>query len=108
MEERPVLKIDRRYCPHCNEQLSARTFKAHKRRYYDSQRGEWTKKFSLESDSTRPDDHEDSPTFSFLSAQDTSDGDKGLPRSSSESPPCIREPYSLRFSGLDGPSGQSG
>lgn len=34
---RPLLKVNRRQCPHCGIFLSLKTYKAHKRRYYDSE-----------------------------------------------------------------------
>ena len=35
------LRTDQRFCPHCNKLLSYKTFRAHKRLYYDEPREEW-------------------------------------------------------------------
>ena len=35
------LRTDHRFCPHCNELLSYKTFRAHKRLYYDEHKDEW-------------------------------------------------------------------
>ena len=37
------LRTDRRFCPHCSKSLSLKTFKAHKRRFYNSQSEVWYK-----------------------------------------------------------------
>lgn len=38
---RPTLSIDRRHCPHCSQFISLKTYKAHKRLYYDSDACVW-------------------------------------------------------------------
>lgn len=37
----PYLLVNRRYCPHCNKNLSLKTYKAHKRLYFDRVTKEW-------------------------------------------------------------------
>ena len=39
--KRCILRVNRRHCPHCNGYISLKTFKAHKRRYYDSESDTW-------------------------------------------------------------------
>ena len=39
--DRSVLHVSRRVCPHCSQSVSFKTFKAHKRLYYDSGRDHW-------------------------------------------------------------------
>ena len=34
----------RQFCPHCNENLSLKTFKSHKRLYFNEDAMEWIKK----------------------------------------------------------------
>ena len=38
---RKRMKISKRYCPHCKETLSYKTFRTHKRRFYDVSRSVW-------------------------------------------------------------------
>lgn len=38
---RRVLRVERRTCPHCDTPVSLKTFKAHKRRFFDATRGQW-------------------------------------------------------------------
>ena len=45
---RRVIRTDRWLCPHCDQLLSAKTFKAHKRRYFDRSSSSWLTKQSLE------------------------------------------------------------
>lgn len=44
--ERPIIKVDRRYCPHCHSNLSIKTFKTHRRLYYDEERSRWNEQDS--------------------------------------------------------------
>ena len=41
MAERTVIKVDRRCCPHCDRSVSLKTYKAHRRLYYDADRDYW-------------------------------------------------------------------
>ena len=43
MSGRQVLHVERRTCPHCYNLVSLKTFKAHKRRFFDAVRGQWLK-----------------------------------------------------------------
>ena len=45
-----VVRTSRRLCPHCNQSVSFKTFKAHRRLYYDSAHDQWLGKAD---DSTR-------------------------------------------------------
>ena len=38
---RPILRIERRHCPHCVRSVSLKTFKMHKRLYYDGECDKW-------------------------------------------------------------------
>lgn len=38
---RPILRINRRVCPHCNQIVSLKTYKAHKRLFYDIESAKW-------------------------------------------------------------------
>ena len=42
----PNLKVDRRWCPHCEQNLLLKTYKAHKRMYYDPVKHQWLTKTS--------------------------------------------------------------
>ena len=46
---RPVLRVERRLCPHCQEYLSFKTYKTHKRLYYVSSSDQWISKGSSSS-----------------------------------------------------------
>ena len=35
------VRIGRRYCPHCREILSRKTYKTHRRRYFNAHRSAW-------------------------------------------------------------------
>lgn len=54
------LVVERRRCPHCNQNLSLKTYKAHKRRYYDRVNDIWLTKTAKE----QPDNFESSDTES--------------------------------------------
>ena len=43
-----MIRTDRWLCPHCDQLLSTKTFKAHKRRYFDALSNSWFTKQSLE------------------------------------------------------------
>lgn len=53
-QERPYIKVERKVCPHCDQQLSIKTYKTHKR-FYDSSTNTWLQKETLipRSDSTQ-------------------------------------------------------
>ena len=52
------LRIDQRICPHCNRLLSFKTFRTHKRLYYDEVKDAWHK---LVPDSNVGDEGEECP-----------------------------------------------
>ena len=71
-----------RFCPHCNEILSYKTYRAHKRLYFDSDNDIWFREpqedteYDSKSDD-EPDcgrDHSSSPSFDSL-PMETADGD---------------------------------
>ena len=41
------LRLDQRYCPHCSQTVSYKTYRAHKRLYYDENAGVWLSNPSL-------------------------------------------------------------
>ena len=41
LTQRRIVKVDRRFCPHCKRSVSIKTFKAHKRLYFDSSTNSW-------------------------------------------------------------------
>jgi len=49
MEPPPAkrLKLSERFCPHCDQVLSFKTFQAHKRTYYNTVTGDWIKKATI-------------------------------------------------------------
>ena len=47
MERRPYLKVQRKLCPHCNKDVSMKTFKSHKRKFYDADSKRWLIKESF-------------------------------------------------------------
>lgn len=67
--ERRIVHTSRRLCPHCNRSVSFKTFKAHRRLYYDPARDRWVARGqadNLTASSARetPADH-DMPPSSF-------------------------------------------
>ena len=36
-----TVKVGKRYCPHCRETLSYKTYRAHRRRYFDTHHSVW-------------------------------------------------------------------
>lgn len=42
----PNLKVETRWCPHCKQNLLLKTYKAHKRVYYDPAKHQWVTKTS--------------------------------------------------------------
>ena len=40
-KERKFVKVGKRYCPHCGETISYKTYRAHRRRYFDTHRSVW-------------------------------------------------------------------
>lgn len=40
--ERRIIKVDRRYCPHCQSYLSIKTFKAHRRLFFNEDTTSWS------------------------------------------------------------------
>jgi hypothetical protein len=74
MDARRVIRTDRWVCPHCDQLLSTKTFKAHKRRYFDASSNSWLTKQSL--------DHTGDAWLeqdSTLSSAESSDGDPPAP-----------------------------
>lgn len=59
-DHRHVIKVDRRHCPHCQCLVSVKTFKIHKRLFYDEERKLWNHRDSdgghsdIESDCSSP------------------------------------------------------
>ena len=39
--ERRIHKVNRRLCPHCDKNVSYKTYKSHKRLYFDTTSGAW-------------------------------------------------------------------
>ena len=39
--ERRIRKVDRRICPHCNKNVSYKTYKSHRRLYFNVSLGTW-------------------------------------------------------------------
>ncbi len=50
--DRLVLRVERRFCPHCEQYLSLKTYNAHKRLYYSPSKDEWVRKGSISCDSS--------------------------------------------------------
>ena len=51
--ERRIHKVDRRLCPHCDKNVSYKTYKSHKRLYFNTTSGAW-----INRDDDRLSDHE--------------------------------------------------
>ena len=47
MERQRYLKVQRKLCPHCNKDVSMKTFKSHKRKFYDADSKRWLIKESF-------------------------------------------------------------
>ncbi len=69
---RPILRVDRRLCPHCSQSVS---FKAHKRLYYDASSAQWITSDTLRrqsiinSDGTLSANEDNPPTSLILEIQ---------------------------------------
>lgn len=84
--ERNRLVVERRQCRHCNKSLSLKTYKAHKRRFYDSANDVWFTKESMtlqpENDSS---DNESPPSVSEMDYESMDEGNCYIP----PSPPAL-------------------
>ena len=58
---RECQSVERRHCPHCGKYLSFKTFKAHKRLYYDPNGSTWEGELTKESPTIIPSQDESSP-----------------------------------------------
>ena len=67
-DEHHIVRTSRRLCPHCNQSVSFKTFKAHRRRYYDPASDRWLGNaeddFTVFSSTEKPADN-DGPPISF-------------------------------------------
>lgn len=46
MESRRVVRVERRFCPHCEQSISIKTYRVHKRRFFDGTTKQWIKESS--------------------------------------------------------------
>ncbi len=87
---RVILRVDRRFFPHCQEYLSFKTFKIHKRLYYNSGRDRWISKYYQDNTGEIPDigdeTSDETPPISF-----------GVPVSDSEDD---SEPFGIGYESL--------
>lgn len=70
--DRRILCVQRRICPHCNKSVSLKTYKMHKRLYYDQECDNWfvsgySHHYSNESKSSSESEPE-SETVQFISS----------------------------------------
>lgn len=49
----------RRLCPHCDESVSLKTYKSHRRMYYDSSNDTWSHRQRFEEQLSSPDSDDD-------------------------------------------------
>ena len=56
--ERRIRKVDRRFCPHCGKNVSYKTYKSHKRLYFNPTSSTW---ISRDGDRTSEEMNADSP-----------------------------------------------
>ena len=105
---RKRVKISKRYCPHCKETLSYKTFRTHKRLYYDSLKSVWLSSGEPPGLDARPMEIQPSPCSPPRLSPLASVTDDGL-SADNDSPPrlhhdvgCFSEESS---SSSDGPSG---
>ena len=72
-KQRDCIQVRRRLCPHCDQNVSLKTFKHHRRLYYDSISDRWLEKGDnlATSTSEMPADH-DTPPTSFGEKSDDS------------------------------------
>ena len=104
------IKISRRYCPHCKETLSYKTFRTHKRLYYDAVQSVWHE------DTPRRCSGVQSPSYSSYSPPPLSPllnaSTNVLSVDNDDSPPCLHHDDIGHFttecsSSSDGSSGTS-
>ena len=80
--QREIVGVNRRHCPHCDRSVSIKTYKAHKRLYFQSLTGDWST-CTMES-ATMPqgtmtgDEESDSPPISLGRASPISNDDLQL------------------------------
>lgn len=63
-ESRSMMRVDRRHCPHCECFVSLKTYKTHRRLYYDVNRDSWHTSSDLHTTDTGFDDAADSSNSS--------------------------------------------
>lgn len=84
IESQQKLAVERRKCPHCNQNLSLKTFKAHKRRYYDRVNHTWLTKEKAKQlqDGFDSSDNESPPSICENNYESMDDDNNYLPPSS--------------------------
>ena len=75
----------RRLCPHCNESVSLKTYKAHRRMYYDSINDRWSYRQAFTEQISSSDSDSDAPD---LAASESPPHSIGVMRQFSNSPVC--------------------
>ena len=73
---RKILVVERRWCPHCSQNLSLKTYKAHKRMYYDLAIRQWLTKSTL-TVKVQEDDSNDSSDNEYFSESPPQSEDDG-------------------------------
>ncbi len=71
---RVILRVDRRFCSHCQEYLSFKTYNFHERLYYNFICDKWTLKHPVDT-SEAPDTAHETPPSSFGKLADGEDDD---------------------------------
>ena len=78
---RECRSVERRHCPHCGKYLSFKTYKVHKRLYYDPNASTWEGELTKESPTIIPSQDESSPP--------QSEEEFPLPEQEMSPPPCL-------------------
>ena len=81
---RKILVVERRWCPHCSQHLSLKTYKAHKRMYYDQATCQWFAKLTFNVE-VQDDDSSDSTDNEYYSESPPQSEDDG------KMTPCLNE-----------------
>ena len=79
--DRRILRVERRFCQHCDEYVSFKTYRAHKRLYYLPSSGQWISKASSSGTAT------DIAGSTVCEAAPTSFGESVTSQENEEGPP---------------------
>ncbi len=68
LSQRRIVRVDRRHCLHCDRSVSIKTYKAHKRLYFNSSSRNWSVRLRSTNESSQgsSDERSESPCIDYL------------------------------------------